>query len=344
MNQKVSEESKSNAIKILAILGFIAVIIICVWLSVLIVRALPQAFTSLASLAENMSQRAQEDTLEVQSDEQVVDSGETFTLSWNDLRRDGTYNVGYECTDGVSVDMEAGDDTIENIPCTFDLAVPEDVREVALTVYSEKYRSINILYTVSFTEADTEDPLFTSEERITVVNTSIAVGEEPTDDEDVVEPEEPQDDVTEDETDAADNTPLPEPQTRWHTFTYIPISNPYGVTDLQVTVLGAGQISGRTFFPQPFIDNDSTGAIQIEVKNIGTRTSEEWDLTVELPNGEEYELDDEDELKPNERMIIVIGFDPENRTGIRSFEGRVSTSRDTNTLNNNFFGVVELVN
>lgn len=134
--------------------------------------------------------------------------------------------------------------------------------------------------------------------------------------------------------------PTPQPETYTETYTYIPTSNPNGYTDLATRVVGVGYIRSGRFVTATRIDNSDTAAIQIEIKNIGTKTSERFDLDIELPTGNEYSLDDEAGLKPNERVILTVSFDPKDLEGIESFDGEVSVSRDTKTNNNRFSGTM----
>lgn len=134
--------------------------------------------------------------------------------------------------------------------------------------------------------------------------------------------------------------PTPQPETYTETYTYIPTSDPNGITDLQARVVSVGYISGGRFVPSTRIDTSDTAAIQIEVKNIGTKTSERFDLDMELPTGNEYLLEGELGLKPNERVVFTVSFDPRDLEGVESFDGEVTVSRDAKTNNNRFSGTM----
>lgn len=132
--------------------------------------------------------------------------------------------------------------------------------------------------------------------------------------------------------------PQPQPETYTHNYTYIPQSDPNGVTDLAARVFAVGYVRGNTLVPSNSIDTSDTAAIQIEVLNIGTKTSERFDVDMQLPNGDDFVLDNQVGLKPNEKVIISISFDPKDLSGTEYFSGDVSVSGDRNNANNRFSG------
>ena len=89
MNQ-VNEQDKSRFMKTLAVIGFIALIILAVWLAIRVVQLVPNAFSSLASLAESVEDgREAQNTIAVSSTPNVVNSNESFQIAFSDLGRDG---------------------------------------------------------------------------------------------------------------------------------------------------------------------------------------------------------------------------------------------------------------
>lgn len=347
--EKVSEESKNSAIKLLAIVGSIAVIVLGVWLVVQVIQVLPSTFSSLSSMAEDVYSGRSETNLEVVSDMEVVNSGETFTVSWNKLERDGSFVFNYVCADGVAVDVRANGEITSNVSCVSGLTLPAETTAIDVIVSSEKNRFIDLEYSLTFTEEGDEESSALRNGTITVVNAGL-----PSDDEvAVADEDEESENTTTDETDEHDTyeetnedtattrtTPTPTPEPRTRTVTYIPISNPNGYTDLQISVLATGSMRGRIFIPAIVADADDDAAIVVEVKNIGTKTSERWDLDIELPNGEDFTLNNEKGLRPNEREILTIQFDASDLDGHESFEGRVDVDQDFFSANDRFRGVM----
>ena len=80
---------------------------------------------------------------------------------------------------------------------------------------------------------------------------------------------------------------------------------------------------------------DEKGAIQFEVKNYGSKTSDTWEFEVSLPNGGTYSSDEQEPLKPNERAVLTIGF-PTTDDSQHTFVVTIDESTDRNSLNDRF--------
>lgn len=347
--EPVDEESKNSTIRVLAIIGSIAVIILGVWLAVKFVQVLPNAFSSLASMAENIYSGRTVDTLGVTEEKQVVNSGEAFTISWNDTARDGSYVFNYVCADGISVDVRANNEVTPAVSCVSGLVLPANVHSIEVVAKSEKKRFIDIEYSVAFVKNSEEEPSLTENRTVTIVNAGIPdtrladeggttdeTGTDQTGTGDVAEAM-PKPSTGSGGTTAA---PLPKPQTK----TVIPQSDPNGYTDLRVSVLGTGTVNHGVFEPTSVVDSGERGIIVVEVRNIGTKTSDRWDFDMELPNGGDYSFDNESGLKPNERLVLTIEFDTDDLDGKEWFEGSVDVRHDINDENNDFEGTMRFNN
>lgn len=323
MNQ-VTPESKNAAIKTLAIIGFIVMIVVALWLAIQIVQLIPNAFTRLANLAEDVNSGARTIVLE---DETIVTNADSIvTIAYRGVRGAGTYSFNYACVDKVAVAIIDETGSKEFIACD-EAYTLSDARPLELVVASEKERNLDLTYTITFTPTTGEEPITTSG-KLTVVNANIPVGgpvagtNDPT-------PAEPEPEVPVTTTPTTPRTPTTytpgKPVTTIKYVTQIPKSNPNGFTDLAISYT-----SGNT------VDAEDDTTITIEVINLGTKTSKDWDLTVELPDGLEYELENEDGLKPNERATITIEFDASDLDGTEIIEAEVRVSDDTKKSNNSF--------
>lgn len=340
MNQ-VSEEAKASAIKTLAIIGFIGMIIIGVWLAVKIVSLLPSAFSSLADLVGEMQDERNDSPLAPKSDKDVVNSEESFVVSWTAIDDNARYSFSYECAEGISVTLRAGNATDENIACDEAIPLPKEVTEIEVYVTSEKSRFTDLSYTIAEFNPETDEVLGSTDLKITIVNPSIPAGGL------VVTPNPEEEEEEENET-PAPTTPKPttpvKPIIVTKTVPYFPISNPNGYSDLQVSLLAVGHMNGNVFVPATTLDNDNRTAVQIAVRNIGTKTSSDWDLDIELPDGNDTDLRNEDGLRPNEISILTIEFDAGNRTGSREISADVETKNDSNRYNDSFSTKVYITN
>ena len=353
-------KGKDGILKVLAIGGFVGLIIIIAWLGIQLISFMPSAFTSLASLADSVYNYKPVEIVVV-SNKAVANAGESFTLTWNKPKQDGTFTFTYECTEGVSVEMRSKLDTIETITCdeAYDIGA---VDTVDLSINSERNRFTEIPYSIAFIPSKSDEPAATTDKTITVVNAMISpVVVEATTTPDVVVTPDPKPVVVakpEPVNPTPAPTPTPKPVTAKpvtakpapkpvvvSTPIYgIPVSNPNGFTDVGVRILAIGAVNNNRFTPTNNIDNDSQGAIQFEIKNFGTKTSNPFTYTATLPNGTEYKSGTQTPLKPNERSVVTISFETADMTGVESIKVEVSVNGDTNKTNNQFTSKVSIVN
>jgi hypothetical protein len=121
-----------------------------------------------------------------------------------------------------------------------------------------------------------------------------------------------------------------------YTYTYsLPLSDPYGFTDLKLTYLGIGKLNSRgEFINTGKLVSGEAGAIQFSVQNIGTKTSTPWQFETILPGTIKYESKQQVVLKPKERTIMVIEFPAVNDRGTETFSIKVTGGNDNNLQNN----------
>jgi len=342
MNQ-VSEEKKESMTKVLAILGFIAVIIFAVWLAVQIVRVIPSAFSSLASIAEVVYNYRGEEDLEVSTQKSVLNAGESFTISWSQMRTAGSYTFSYACVDGVSIDIRKNDGTIQTIACDTTVALGS-ATSIEILIQSEKARFVDVAYTVQFLRNGQTAATASKSSAVTIVNASIPVSGIV-----VTTPEVADEEIKT----PAESTPT-KPTTPVYTagtpvtvtkYVYItPVSDPKGDIDLQVTYFGVGVIKNGVFIAQSSIDADDAAAMQFEVKNIGTKTARDWSYSAKLPASISYKSGDQKALKPNERAVITLGFDGLSKSGIETVSVEVEAKGDVKKSNNVFSKTVKITN
>ncbi|MCA9359836.1 hypothetical protein H6781_00360 [Candidatus Nomurabacteria bacterium] len=338
-----SKNKKGGVLKSLAIIGFVGIIIIISWLSIQLVNVMPNAFSSLASLAEGLNQQSFKEesadevkSLLVTSNTTLVNTGESVKLSWETVPTQGSYTFSYSCTEGVSIDILDVNNGLRNIACNTNYNVG-NLDSINISVESEKKRFENIEYSISFLATNDTTPRAAGSASFTVVNSAI---------QDVLtnNDETEEESSTEEEAEVSEPvTEVSEPTTPTYNqeFVYtIPTSDPNGRTDLSAKFLATGKIVGNSFFPEALVQ-DENGALQFEVKNYGTKTSAKWTYTLSLPGGGTYSSTEQSPLKPNERAVITIGF-PTNDNSSHTFVGKVTESTDKNTLNNQFSQAVSI--
>lgn len=329
----VKPEKSGAAMRSLAVAGLVGIIFFIAWLSIQIINIAPSAFTSLASLADGISQyqdtMVEEGTpLEITGVGDVVESGETALISWKAATEAGTYSLSHSCVENVRLSV-LNEDGVRDIECDTNYNLGS-VSEVTLIPNSEVNEYSNVAYTISYSRLNETEPFRTGSAMITVVNT---------DTEEIVE--ETVATTTEEivvETTPTGETPAEEVS---YEFEYkIPVSNPNGFTDLAIKFVSVGGIVDSKYVSGE-MEQNSTGAVQFEVKNIGTKTSEDWAFSITLPDGSTYNSDTQNSLKPNERATLTIGIQTGNDSS-HTFVGKVSTVEDRSSGNNTFSRVISI--
>ncbi|MFT7507080.1 MAG: hypothetical protein ACI92I_000218 [Acidimicrobiales bacterium] len=346
MNQ-VTQEQKDSVTKTFAIVGFIAAILFAVWLAVQIVSVIPSAFSSLASIADGVYNYNEDQSLIVATQNSIINTGESFTLSWTEMNRSGAYAFSYACAEGVSIEIRDAQNNIGALDCNTPLSLGI-VTSLDLVVASEKQRFTDVTYTVTYTPSVKSAKEIATSAKVTIVNIHIPTGAVLVEEATTIEPEEgnvvineitPKPPTTNPGTGLVAGTPT----TIEEIIYAIPTSDPNGKIDMQVTFLGIGKLSGKTFVRTATLDKDENGAFQFEVKNVGTKTADSWSYEANLPSGIEYNAGSQKALKPNEKAIITIGFEGLTQVGTEKIGATVTAKNDVNKRNNSFTWSVKVV-
>lgn len=122
----------------------------------------------------------------------------------------------------------------------------------------------------------------------------------------------------------------------------VPVSDPNGVADLQVSFIGVGRMTAEgRFASAAALERNQPSAVQFAVKNIGTKTSADWSFRVELPGGITFNSKVQQPLKPSETATLTVAFTPDAR-GSRPLGVIIVGGNDTNAANNGFRVEVEV--
>lgn len=345
----VNEESKSSAIKTLAIIGFIAAVVAGLWITVQVIKLIPSAFTSLASIADSLY--GGKSGLMVETEKDVVNSGEPLRLSWSPMRREGSYVMNYACVEGISAETRTEGGEVVRFDCEEGVAFAsgvfkgeERVLEVVFT--SEKQRFTDVPFTITFFEqGENEEALYTKDGLVTVVNATISqagvvAGA-------AVATPKPNPVVTKPTTVA---TPKPTPtkptviKTLPVTTTGYTTSNPNGFVDLQMTYIGIGEMSGNTFTSKASLEAGENSALRFSVKNIGTKTSGNWSYDLDFPgeSDDEFNSNSQAPLLPQERIVVTLRFTATDNDGSEFVKGEVTGGNDSKKANNSFSKKIEI--
>ncbi len=341
MNNTTNEPQKTAVIKTLAIIGFIVGIILVAWLAVQAVRLIPAAFRTLASIADSLDHTRRGD-FTIASSEGTLESGKETTFSWTPLATRGTYTFSYQCADGISARIEDNVGGMSALSCETEAIIETTTNTVKVSFTSEKNRFTDVLYTIAFIADDSQDESYERTGIITVSNPAVNNGTVTTN----------TNTGGDDETPSTPKPTTPKPTTPTTVITVpvvttsYPVSNPNGYVDLAVTFIGVGEYRNGRFVKQSELEEGERGALQFEVRNIGTKTSGAWNFRTELPTEAEdnYVSAMQSGLKPNERQIITLQFDNVSDSSSERASATVYASDDFKTANNSFSQTIRIDN
>lgn len=355
MDASANEERKAAIIKILAIIGFIVVLIFVAWLAVQAVRLAPATFNKLTSIADELKDDTKPE-FTISSSVDTVHTGETLSISWTEPNKHGTYSFSYQCADGVAVEIKDDDGNRSFAACNADAPIATNGNTVEIIFSSEKSQYVDVPYTVKFT-ADGETLAYAQSGTITVINQAIGkddvtmntppvVAGSDGDREALLE-EIPNTGITEEPKPTTDLTPeLIRYRTVPVVTTTIPVSNPNGNTDLAVTFIGVGSYDTSTgrFTTKTALEKGTRAALQFEVKNIGAKTSTEWYFTASVPTDPKftYASTANRGLAPNERQIITLQFDDVSKDDQSRVTASVTGGGDAILSNNSFSKTIDI--
>lgn len=349
----VNPESKSAAIKTLAIIGFIAAIVLALWIAVSLVRYIPTAFSSLASITDSIYGQS---GLTIKAEKDIVNSGEPLRISWMPLRTEGSYVVTYHCVDGISAETRSSVGDIVRFGCEEQIKVAsgqlvrsEQTTDLVFT--SERQRFTDVPYTFTFYPKGKSEALYERSGVVTIVNATIPQSG-------IVAGEStgiarapvttPSKSVT--PTPTTPSTPsTPAPiyyKTVPVTTTTYPVSDPNGYTDLEVTFLGVGTLHNGVLVPESSLESGDDMVLQFAVKNTGTKTSSSWTFAANYPGEEDDHFVSRNlvGLLPGERAVQTLYFTVQDSRGTETIRVSASTHGDVKTGNNTATKTVKVTN
>lgn len=291
----------AGAVRVLAIIGFIAVILIGVWGSLSLARGVPGAFSSLAAAIVSLTSVfvPANETLTVSPPEGAVASGETFLLTFTHNQRsaDGSYAFRFSCADGVSFSSAtASSGTTEKVACETSFEFLNANNSIVLTPVSTKSRFVDVPVVIDFTPEGAAAPTVSGSAIVTIENSAV-VGSP-----------------------AAGGTV---PRTPGKETTTIDVispgvspSDPNGAADLAARFIELGVVDKDTgvFTASSTPSKSAIGkrvAARFAVENLGTKTSPQWTFNAVLPTFPAHIFSSpvQQALAPGDRIEFTLGFD-----------------------------------
>jgi len=329
---ETTSQKKQSILNILAIFGFLAIVLLVAWLSLLFVQVLPSTFNSLASIAESLYGPNQKPLVITNPTPEIV-SGDTIELGFAEQTGKGSYTFSYSCHDGVSLTLIDGD-TIQPLRCDMVYSTGEKP-DTSLTATSDTAASVLVTYTVTYLRTNDSKPRAEGSGNLVITNPDVATNQPPVSSETVVEVTIGNNETASPTSSVAVAPQRPtKPAQQFQTFSYIPPSQVNGFTDLQVSFIELGVIRNNILSPRLTFTRNSENFFRFEIKNIGTKTSDQWRFTTSLPSGNVTVRDNQFPLKPNERAVITVRF-PVTEAGTARAQVSVSVPGDRVSTNDN---------
>ena len=277
---------RDSALRAVAIIGLIAILVLGAWGIIQIVVGLPDFFSGFGNSSTPRAQTSAEHV--TVSAPTLVTSGQPFTLSWAHTNASGNYSFtfSYACADGLSFAAPVPTGQYQQVPCNTPFNYTNASGNVQLIpVLSNQTKQTNTSITVSATRLSDNTVSASGSTTLTVLPQASAKPAQP----------------AASDTTATQTTPRP-------TSTYTPsgrTSNLYGTPDLSVRVLSAQPVAGRY-------------SVQFEVSNVGTNVAPYgWEFSAQLPLNPPYTFvsQAQQKLYPGDKIVYTLGFDmPTNST------------------------------
>ena len=270
-----------------------------------------------------------EASLIITADKDSLALNETITISWSSPIA-GNYTFTAECDAGVVLSRETADDSVP-IPCQQTILLDGET-SITLTPLESETETAEVYYVIGLIDRENDDLLLESDSYFIITN-----------------PEANQDEENSPISVSSGDTPSTAPQRPQTGSTIIPVyrrpvSDPNGLVDLTASHFAGGYLTDeQNFLKSQTIDNDFRGAIRFIVRNIGTKTSDEWQFAATLPSGRKITSVKQEPLKPNEEATITLGFNPGNSLGLKTAMVKVYSQADYNQNNNHFVWSIPIV-
>lgn len=307
--QEEQARLRKMAIRTLAIGGFVLVIIVGMAGSLALARAVPGAFSAIASAIVSLTSvfvPAGEEII-VSVPELTVGNGESFDISWEHVKKssEGSYTFRYDCASGVSFTSPGPTGAAVTVFCNTPFNFLNESDTITLTARSSANRFIDVTLHIDFIPNGASAPTVSGSTLLTIANTEV------TGSPDSVQPQ--------NETPA----PRPTPTRGTETTTITPIaapgltpSNPQGFIDLSVRVIEVGLVNKTTgAFTASSSPNRALAtervAVRFTVENLGSRTSDQWTFNAVLPTfpAHIFSSPTQQALGPGDRIEFTLAFD-----------------------------------
>lgn len=324
----MTEEKKSKAVNVFAILGFALLLLVAIWSTVQVVKFVPRMFGGDAIKLPSIS-LGDNSKLKVTLSKLDVASGEPLEVNWEFGKKsdEGVMSFSYGCEPGFHFRLPGAttaDYTV--LPCNAPYNIPSGDNSMIVIPVSDSNRYMDASLAITFTDAKGESVRDVAS--ITITNEGLSsspdtLTSDTTTQEDTPEvtttkkAEEEFSGSTKGSVTPAQTTPVTQRVTkqvvRYVQVPVTPYSNPAGLADLEVRILSVGSIDPYTgvIVPKGTLRKGERAAVQFEVKNVGDKTSGNWTYSAELPTNPRYVYAGkmQQALMPGSSATVTVAFD-----------------------------------
>ena len=306
-NSSARSRMANSATRVIAIIGFIALLGIGMYGSVRVAQAVPGAFSRVAaaivSLTSIFVPANETITLSVPSLTVLSNTPVTLAIEHANKKVDGTYTFRYSCIDGVSISAVNSVGTADALVCNTPYPFTPFNNSITVTPVSATNRFVDVEVFVSFVPTNTATATIIGSTVLTVENRDIATS--------------PTTVPTTNPTPAPKPKPRPttNPGTGSSTTILVPqghASDPNGYVDLTARVIEVGTLNDQGVFVASSTPvRGSKIAVRFAIENSGTKTSKEFTFSSVLPTMPPYTYFSNSQvaLGPQDRIEYTIGFD-----------------------------------
>jgi hypothetical protein len=343
------QKHKDLGIKALSILGGLTLIAGVVWVGARGLVLFPNVGSALATaVASVQSLFIPAERIVVSTVDSQIVVNEPFTLTWEhrSKKTDGSYTLSYECVDGVHLARRiTGIDS--TLFCNTPLPLTPDEKEITLVAVGEVDGVVTIPVSIRFTENNSS--IVSREGTLSLLVQDAYLDTATSTTTSVVSGTSTQTTVTPGTSSAQGSIG----QAITIPITVPPFSDPNGKSDLVPRVIAVGLVDVKTgAFTEvdeiPYkLPTGKRGAIKFEIRNDGTKETDDWKFEVALPTSPDYTYTstNQQSLFPGDRIEYVIGFDRVRNTDTDTYRIEADpkdTVDESNERNNSETGAITI--
>ncbi len=309
------ENNNSKVKNIIAIIGFIILLVIGIWSAFQVIRFVPRLFTDKGVATQTTENKTTSENkgIVVNISKDTINSGEPVTITWNYTgNNNGIYSFSYACTKDSYLQIFG-----RSIPCNDPYNISTLNTSLEIIPFTDSNKT-NIKFAITYT--NNKGKSIRDTKTLSVINnnavTSSVVSKTNTTKENTTtykkpkrEPIEPKPIV---QKERAITIKRPTEITKTRTIIVPRTSNPYGIADLKVEIVSIGDINKfGTFQPKGIVHQYSRGAVKFKVTNIGTKETGNWNFSAILPSNGGYAFNSQMQasLMPGSSTEIFMTFD-----------------------------------